>query len=145
MSGPEWRQPGGPFEVRVTPFPGTSFIQLIGELDFAAADCVARFTDEFLASECVTTDVVLDLTELSLADARGVRSVSDTCDRLRQEGFTVAVCGVRPMVRVVLDVTGVTVPPVCSRPRQVGPGAGSSRPRVYRLVDGRVHGPPRDA
>jgi anti-anti-sigma factor len=141
MIASEWRERGAPFEVRVTPFPGTAFIQMIGDMNAGAADCVARFTEDFLAGECTATDVVLDLSELSFGDVGGVRSVSDTCDRLRQEGFEVSVCGVRPMVRLFLEISGVMLPPTCARTRPVWSSPDSSRPRVYRLVDGRVKGP----
>jgi anti-anti-sigma factor len=143
MTASEWWERGAPFEVRVTAFPETAFIQLIGEMDMTATGGVARFTEDFLASECNATTVVLDLSEVSFGDLGGVRSLSDTCDRLRQEGFEVSVCGVRATMRLFLEISGVMLPPTCARTRPAGPGPESARPRVYGLVDGRVKGPRR--
>jgi anti-anti-sigma factor len=97
---------GRPFTIRQGPGPpGGTRVLLAGELDLAAVDLLADWTD--LACQRLLRQVTFDLTGLTFVDAAGARTLAAACACLRAHGGRVTVTGACPQVRHVFGVLGL--------------------------------------
>jgi anti-sigma B factor antagonist len=83
-----------------------SVVRAIGELDIAS---VEPFTTELhRIADRGQQVVVLDLAELSFVDATGIAAVIAFERQLREQERVLVLCNAQPVVRRVLDLTGLT-------------------------------------
>ena len=91
------------FEVRTVHHDGQATLFVRGEIDIAVHK---RFVDALQAAQDESTDVVVDLTEVTFIDSAGIsalmRGYKDATDPSR-----LRLVGVRPSIRRVLEITGV--------------------------------------
>lgn len=95
-----------PFTIRQRPgAAGTARVFLAGELDLAAVDLLADWTDR--ACQRLPRRITLDLGGLTFVDATGARTLAAACACLRAHGGQVTVTGACPQVRHVFGVLGL--------------------------------------
>ena len=87
-------------------FHGGVTLALHGELDVATVHELARKVDVVVAAAPAVC--VLDLSELRFIDSKGIHALLEADRRLRGWCEGVVVQGLRPNVRRVLDLVGVT-------------------------------------
>ena len=93
----------GSFAVRAGHDRHGSRLGLVGELDVATADVLAREVRRIEDGD--ETPVVIDLRELRFLDVMGVRALLDACALLSEHGWQVAVEGAGVQVARVLELT----------------------------------------
>lgn len=82
-------------------------VAIMGDLDLTTADAL-RDRLEDLILRYPDKDLILDLKDVAFIDSSGLGVILGRYRRLRAEGRRLALVGVRPSVRAVLDVAGVT-------------------------------------
>ena len=87
-------------------FHGGVVLALQGELDVATVGELARKVDVVVAA--APAICVLDLSELRFVDSKGLHALVEADRRLRGWCEGVVVEGVRPNVRRVMDIVGVS-------------------------------------
>lgn len=92
--------------VHLRTFHGGVSLALHGELDVATVHELARKVDVVVAA--APPVCVIDLAELRFIDSKGIHALLDADRRLRGWCEGVVVQGLRPNVRRVLDLVGMT-------------------------------------
>lgn len=82
-------------------------VAVTGDLDLTTADALRDQLDDLIL-RYPEKDLILDLKEVAFIDSSGLGVLLGRYRRLRGEGRRLALVGVRPSVRAVLDVAGVT-------------------------------------
>lgn len=76
-----------------------------GELDIATADHLFEYVRTVMDRPC--PNVVLDLSDLTFCDCRGISSLIRLDRHARASGATLSLAGLRPMVTKLLRVGGL--------------------------------------
>ncbi|MEV5957897.1 STAS domain-containing protein [Streptomyces sp. NPDC051987] len=90
------------FDVRISDSPTRILLALSGELDFPAGARAAAVTDGLLLGG---RDLTVDLTRVGFMDAGGLGMLLRLRLRVVADGGVLGLCGVRPQVRRVLQLT----------------------------------------
>jgi anti-anti-sigma factor len=81
---------------------GTTFIQVVGELDLASADHLSDCLSRAVSGD--SSRVVVDLSKVEFIDCAGWRPVADAALRLRNGGRSLELVEVSRRVRRLLDL-----------------------------------------
>lgn len=85
----------------------TLIVKVFGELDLLVADEFRKTLDRHLQANPVK-NLLLDLKGVSFLDSSGLGVILGRYKRLSRSGGRVAITGVQPAVRRVLELGGVT-------------------------------------
>jgi anti-sigma B factor antagonist len=99
-SGPPW------LHTEVTADAQEVRARLAGELDLATADELTGLVDDLIRGGY--RRLVLDLTDLSLCDARGLAAFVAVADALEEAGGDLTMTGLCPLVRELFEITALS-------------------------------------
>ena len=88
------------FSIRVEHEPGRVWIHVGGDVDLATAPQLAEALE-------VDGEIVLDLADLAFLDAAGIGVLARAHERVRRRGDCMVIVHARPMVRRLLQITGL--------------------------------------
>ena len=94
------------FTVVVEHIDGTVLVCPVGELDLATAPILERVLETLVADPPA---IELDLSGITFVDCAGLRPIREALQRASPSSTRVRVSGARPMVRRVLELTGLDV------------------------------------
>jgi anti-anti-sigma factor len=94
------------FTVVVEHIDGTVLVCPVGELDLATAPILERVLETLVADPPA---IELDLSGITFVDCAGLRPIREALQRASHSLTRVRVSGARPMVRRVLELTGLDV------------------------------------
>jgi anti-anti-sigma factor len=94
------------FTVVVEHIDGTVLVCPVGELDLATAPILERVLETLVADPPA---IELDLSGITFVDCAGLRPIREAPQRAFHSLTRVRVSGARPMVRRVLELTGLDV------------------------------------
>ncbi len=81
-------------------------VALKGDLDLKTADPLRQALDK-LSDHYRDRNLLLDLSEVGFVDSSGLGVILGRYRRLAAQGRTIAIVGVRPQVRAVLELAGI--------------------------------------
>jgi anti-anti-sigma factor len=100
----------GAFSIRAVRTEGRLRVSLAGELDIQGAHLLNVTIKECVLGEGTAESVTLDLTDLSFADLRGLRAITDAFGFIRSNGLTVDIRSVNPRVERIAQLSGLYLP-----------------------------------
>ncbi|MEO3808986.1 STAS domain-containing protein [Sphaerisporangium sp. B11E5] len=80
-------------------------ITMIGELDANGLGRLGENLDMALGHHCPR--LLFDLSQLNFLDSSGLRLLVRACAQATRHGGSCAMCGLRPMPRTIMNVTGL--------------------------------------
>jgi anti-sigma B factor antagonist len=94
-----------PLGIQIVRYDDEAVVAVDGELDLATAAVLQREVEPLWAGP--TKVLTVDLERVDFMDSSGLRALNELRTRAEQHGVTFALFGMQPIVRRVLDITGM--------------------------------------